>query len=215
MGSLMRFGQIDDINKPLVIQQRMDEIHDKKNLYPLSKTLLREFGNKRVRWQRLYAPVDFDTHPYGSLLVTDGNKRLYPQIDEWIRVSRGVIESPIADFYEEAGGSPEVAEQLIAAFQKSLEEVVIPLVPLNVVFDGQVFTIFFDIREKADYPSVLGESIFDSTNVTETKDSEGSTSTAINQTFVIGNDSPVILDNSKYRMDCLDIDVLGLDVDVL
>ncbi|MDC5753521.1 hypothetical protein [Vibrio europaeus] len=215
MGSLMSFGQFDDVNKPLIIQQRMDEIHDKHTLYPLSKTLLREFGNKRVRWQRLYAPADFDTHPYGTLFVTENNQLLHPNVTKWIRVSRGVIESPIADFYEEAGGDTNKAEELIEQFQKSLEEVVIPLVPTHIVFDGQIFTIFVSIKEPTEIPALTQSGVTDKlATALDVRGSAISSDSIQGGTYKIGHDSPVIEHRTSYRMDCLDMDICGLDTDL-
>ena len=211
MGSLMSFGQFDDVNKPLIIQQRTDEIHHKHTLYPLSKTLLREFGTRRVRWRRLYAPADFDTWPYGTIFVTKNNQQLYPSITSWIRVSRGVIETPISDFYKEAGGDINKAEKLIAQFKKSLDEVVEPLIPTHIVFDGQIFTIYISIRERTDVALFLRSGInHDLEQAIEVQDLI-TTSSTISNKYSIGNDSPELFYPCEYRMDCIDMDVCGLD----
>ncbi|WP_070962878.1 hypothetical protein [Vibrio sonorensis] len=214
MGSFMSFGQFDDVNKPLIIQQRTDEIHYKNTLYPLSKTLLREFGNKRVRWQRLYAPEDFTAHPYGSLFVTESGKQLHPEITKWIRVSRGVIESPIADFYEEAGGDIAKAEELIAQFQKSLDEVVIPLVPTHIVFDGQIFTIFVSIKEAYEIARLTASEITDQLErLREAKEAITTSNSVQAETYHLPNENPIIEHPSSYRMDCLDLDSCPLDAE--
>ncbi len=216
MGSLMSFGHFDDVNKPLIIQQRTDEIHDKSTLYPLSRTLLREFGSKRVQWQRLYAPADFVEHPYGSLFVTDINRRLHPDVTKWIRVSRGVVESPIADFYEEAGGDPVKAEQLISQFQKSLDEVVTPLIPTHIVFDGQIFTIFVSIGEPPETAELISSDVTDTLEpALEVRDSITTSNSIQAATFQVVSENPVMEFKSSYRMDCLDLDMCGLDADVI
>ena len=63
LGAIARIGRTEEIDRPLLLQQRIDEVHQKNYLYPLKKTLQREFSNVRVSWQPLYAPVDLNARP--------------------------------------------------------------------------------------------------------------------------------------------------------
>lgn len=147
LGAFLTFGSVAEEDRPLVIQQRIDEIPQKGFLYPIDQTLGRELGRRNITWQALYAPVDQDKYPYGNLFATERQKVFFGDVDEWFLTYRGVIESPINEFYFEAGGDAERAEELVAQFQNGLDRLVIPLIPVEIVLHGQVFTISFSVTE--------------------------------------------------------------------
>lgn len=141
LGTIARIGRTEEIDRPLLLQQRIDEVHQKNYLYPLKKTLQREFSNVRVSWQPLYAPVDLDARPYGTVLARSVDKAAYPDVpdDGWFKTSRGLLQINLEDLYRLY---PVLSgADLMDRFVADVDQVLRPLLPTRIVYDGQIFVL--------------------------------------------------------------------------
>ncbi|MCV4732119.1 phage tail protein, partial [Escherichia coli] len=83
---------------PMLLQQRFDEIHFKGTERPISQTIYREFNGISVLWDPIYAPVDFERHPYGTVLIPESTlETTGGTFGEMFLTSRGMISIPIND----------------------------------------------------------------------------------------------------------------------
>ena len=60
MGKFFTIRVSDASSKPMLLQQRLDEIHFKGTAQPITQTFYREFNGIPVTWQPLFAPVDVE-----------------------------------------------------------------------------------------------------------------------------------------------------------
>nr|WP_225312286.1 hypothetical protein [Salmonella sp.]QBM91545.1 hypothetical protein NNIBIDOC_00219 [Salmonella sp.] len=49
--------------RPMLLAQRLDEVHFKGTILPIEQTFWREFGCIPVSWEPLYAPVNIENTP--------------------------------------------------------------------------------------------------------------------------------------------------------
>lgn len=145
-------GDVSDDDLAHTVMQRQDAVHFKKTVYPLVATLAREFSGMSVTWEPLYAPIDQEAYPYGTLFVTSQEMPNYEAggltPDKWFKTSRGVIRVPVNDV---SGGETGVTEEDIAAFEEKVRRVIYPLVPLRIVCDGQTYYISMALAELVDF----------------------------------------------------------------
>ncbi|QUM78803.1 hypothetical protein HWV00_20785 (plasmid) [Moritella sp. 24] len=134
LGAFFSIGLTDQEDVPLLLQQRTDEVHYKGYEYPLNKTFEREFLNVSMTWQPLYAPKDLVTYPYGSkyLLMRDIINHDLNRND-YFQTRRGVIFARL----DQVNGSFEDLNE----FEQLIQRVVHPLIPTDIVFDGQQYFI--------------------------------------------------------------------------
>ncbi|HCO0762917.1 TPA: phage tail protein, partial [Escherichia coli] len=69
-GRFFVITETDKTRRPMLLAQRLDEVHFKGTVRPIEQTFWREFGTIPVSWEPLYAPVDTEKHPYGSFFAT-------------------------------------------------------------------------------------------------------------------------------------------------
>lgn len=82
----------------MLLQQRFDEIHFKGTERPINQTIYREFNGISVLWDPIYAPVDFERHPYGTVLIPESTlETTGGTFGEMFLTSRGMISIPIND----------------------------------------------------------------------------------------------------------------------
>ena len=136
---------------PLALMQRQDEIHLKKTDYPIVSTINREFTGMQVEWQPLWAPIDQEAWPYGTRFTT---LDLMPDEDippeGWFLTARGVIRLPmdrLAAVFPDLGSIDEQT----AAFEGVLKQLVEPLIPLHIVYDGSRYFVSFILRNNSEY----------------------------------------------------------------
>lgn len=139
-------GNVKDEDLAHVIMQRKDEIHFKKTVYPLLSTLTREFQGMEVEWVRLFAPIDQERYPYGSLYAQEDELDDFHDLtrDDFFLTSRGVIRIPINMIQSGFSG---IGENEIREFEERVRQVVYPLIPLTIVCDGQVYYIKINLLE--------------------------------------------------------------------
>lgn len=147
LGEFFSLGQYSDEDKPLLLQQRKDELLQKGDLYPIDKTLAREFGENDIRWLPLYAPKDLEQFPYGSVLATEEERASYSDISDWFLTCRGIVEAPISQIYSK----PDEDGNALNSFEATLYRVIPPLIPTHIVFDGQKYVIKFRLSEELEF----------------------------------------------------------------
>lgn len=144
-------------SKPLLLAQRLDEIHLKNTDQPIINTFWREFGNMTVQWMPIWAPVDQTKYPYGSLFLTQDSVDLScdPSFDpiygELFLTSRGTISVPLDEIYRAYCGEGGVdLSMAVAELLKDFELYIHPLIPQHIVFDGVAITLNITLVEDAE-----------------------------------------------------------------
>lgn len=150
MSELGRFFRIisrSEAAKPMILQQRLDEIHYKGTQQPLVATIRRELNNLPATWAPLYAPVDQTAHPYGSYF-TDASTLAVDTATygDFFMTSRGKIKIPLNDLYLRYSGADQAA--LVQRLTEEFDDVIKPLIPLHIVFDGFLFYLEFIVEER-------------------------------------------------------------------
>jgi len=152
MAELGQFFQIrasNTANKPILLAQRTDEIHFKGTDRPIVATFWREFNNLPARWEPLYAPSDVDQFPYGTYFTTaDGVPYAKHTYGEFFLTSRGKITLSINVLYNMYGA--ERPDELLRRLQEEFEGIVEPLLPLDIVMDGFLMYLEFEVEELSD-----------------------------------------------------------------
>ena len=65
---------------------------------PINQTIYREFNGISVLWDPIYAPVDLERHPYGTVLIPESTlETTGGTFGEMFLTSRGMISIPIND----------------------------------------------------------------------------------------------------------------------
>lgn len=148
-GRFFIVAETNDTSRPVMLAQRLDEVHFKGTDKPITSTFWREFDNLPVTWQPLYAPVDQEKAPYGSFFTTkDGIEVAKENYGEFFLTSRAQISVSLNELYERYGYAEqnEVVNSLLTKFDQIIE----PLLPLHIVFDGVALFISFDMSADAD-----------------------------------------------------------------
>ncbi|RAU45272.1 phage tail protein [Pseudocitrobacter sp. RIT415] len=150
MGKFFTIRVSDASSKPMLLQQRLDEIHFKGTSQPITQTFYREFNGIPITWQPLYAPVDLEKYPYCTQLIAENNlESIGAAFGELFLTSRGVISVSIIDLqkliliYGEAKTTEELTEIALAKFK----QVVQPLLPLHIVFDDMQLMLKLQVDE--------------------------------------------------------------------
>lgn len=214
LGDFFALGQVDDVNLPLTIMQRQDQIHQKKTIYPLVNTLIREFGGIRVEWSPLFAPIDQGLHAYGDLLVIEREiaETGIPR-DQWFMTSRGVIRVPMNEVRRTFDDGLSDSDHAISQFEELLKRVIYPLIPLRIVCDGQQYFLSFDLVEIKEWMEANDSSVCDKPQeITEPNDS-------INDGDFCATTTPPAMDNQREaipfpeqnRLDSWRFDSVGVD----
>lgn len=166
-------------SKPMLLQQRLDELHFKGTDRPITQTFYREFDGIPITWQPLYAPVDIDTYAYGSVLISSDTLDSVADIyGDMFLTSRGVISVSINDLMEaidsgelelDSGETTQsaVTEAALTRFNQYIK----PLLPCHIVFDGLSLFISVTATENEDTLSLLTISDAKALEVDETADS--------------------------------------------
>ncbi|MEB7891895.1 hypothetical protein NGK36_21790 [Hafnia alvei] len=136
-------------SKPVLLSQRLDEIHFKGTDRPISATFWREFKNLPASWEPLWAPIDQERFPYGAFFTTkDGVEAAKTEYGEFFLTSRGIIRLSLNTLYEQYGFDEQ--SELITKLTEQFEQVIAPLLPLEIVFNGFSLYIDFTIEEESE-----------------------------------------------------------------
>lgn len=156
LGTNATIGRSEVQDRPLLLLQRLDEVHQKNYLYPLKKTLQREFNNVRVAWKPLFAPTDLQLKPYGTVLAREADKGLYQDVpaDGWFKTSRGALQINLSDLYALYPGL--LAEDVMERFVAEVDVIIRPLLPTRIVYDGQLFVLQVETQDVIDTFEFVG-----------------------------------------------------------
>ncbi|EFH8163334.1 hypothetical protein L6019_RS23690 [Escherichia coli] len=144
-------------SKPLLLMQRLDEIHLKNTDQPIINTFWREFDNMTVTWVPIWAPVDQDLFPYGSVFLTqesvtlDRDTPVDEHYGELFLTSRGTILVRLDQVYQKYCVDGGI--DLTTALTELLNDFALyihPLVPKHIVFDGVAIMLYVDLIEDAE-----------------------------------------------------------------
>ncbi|NDO81508.1 hypothetical protein CJP72_12250 [Citrobacter sp. NCU1] len=145
-GRFFVIGETDKASRPILLAQRLDEVHFKGTDRPIVSTFWREFGNLPVNWEPLYAPVDQERFPYGTFFTTEsGVKIAQGSYGDFFLTSRGTINVDLNKLYEIYGY--EEQDKLIKRLIKDVDRIIAPLLPLETVFDGISLRLDFWLEE--------------------------------------------------------------------
>lgn len=159
LGANATIGRSEVPDRPLLLLQRLDEVHQKNYLYPLKKTLQREFNNVRVAWKPLFAPKDLQLKPYGTVLAREADKGLYLDVPEdgWFKTSRGVLQINLSDIYALYPGL--FASDVMERFVAEVDLIIRPLLPTRIVYDGQLFVLQVETQDVIDTLKYVGSDL--------------------------------------------------------
>ncbi|QCR38730.1 phage tail protein [Nissabacter sp. SGAir0207] len=141
MGQFFTIRASDASSKPMLLQQRLDEIHFKGTQRPIIQTFYREFHGVPITWQPIYAPINQEKYPYGTVLVSEDNlESVGSNYGEMFLTSRGVVSISYQELTDliTIGNNPDITTvaQVTQAALTKFKQVVVPLLPLHVVFGG-------------------------------------------------------------------------------
>jgi len=152
LGSFFTIRSSDASSVPMLLLQRMDEIHFKGSLRPVTQTFYREFNGVPITWQPLYAPVDTDTYPYGTVLVTEQTlDSVGDNYGNMFMTSRGAVSidmSTLMALIEADTTGSMTQESVTADALEKFTQVVKPLLPLHIVWDGMILYFAVDLSEE-------------------------------------------------------------------
>lgn len=147
LGRFFYINEDSSASLPVLLQQRLDEIHFKGTDRPIESTLWREFKNLAADWKPLYAPVDQESYPYGTYFVTENElEAAKAKYGDFFLTSRGRISVALNDVYDTFSdvNPEEVLNEFIAQFKLVVE----PLIPLTIVFDGMGYYLTYEVTER-------------------------------------------------------------------
>lgn len=148
LGQFFSIRSKNEASKPILLAQRIDEIHFKGTERPLTATFWREFENLPAHWEPLYAPINQKTAPYGSYLIPkDSISFAKQQYGNFYMTSRGKIALSINALYQQYGANKQA--DLLKRIQAQFDEVIAPLLPLDIVCDGFLLYLDYHLFEYA------------------------------------------------------------------
>lgn len=153
LGQFFTIRTSDASSKPMLLQQRLDEIHFKGTSRPITQTFYREFNGIPITWQPLFAPVDTSAYPYGTQLIAENNlESVGDAFGDLFLTSRGVISVSIIDLQKLIllYGATKTTEELTEIALTKFKQVVQPLLPLHIVFDGMQLLLRIQVDEAGD-----------------------------------------------------------------
>ncbi|MGM8575767.1 hypothetical protein [Enterobacter hormaechei] len=146
-GRFFIIAEEDRARRPMLLTQRLDEVHFKGTTRPIEQTLWREFGEMPVSWEPLYAPTDIVKTPYGSYLATAQEvESATASYGDFFLTSRGRVVLNLNKLYELYGADDINAS--IRRFQSDFTKIIVPLIPLHIVYDGLTLQLVFKAIEK-------------------------------------------------------------------
>lgn len=168
LGSFFTIRSSDASSVPMLLMQRLDEVHFKGTTRPITQTFYREFNGIPISWQPLYAPANVSRYPYGSILVSaETLEKFGDAYGEMFMTSRGVISISINDLAaliaQDVTGEL-TQDKVTAEALTKFKQVVVPLLPLHIVFDGMQLLIDVNIDAELNSEPIL-KSITDTVGI--------------------------------------------------
>ncbi|CAH0543062.1 hypothetical protein [Vibrio marisflavi] len=202
-------GDVSDEDLPHVIMQRRDEIHFKRNVYPLVSTLAREFSGMEVSWEKLYAPIDQEKYPYGTLFALESELSDFYDLtpEDFFLTSRGVIRIPINKIQS---GPDGIGNDEIDAFEEKVKRVIYPLIPLRIACDGQTYYIKYELSELVEWVT-YSDAVTDHLKTEEKPISIEPAPMKVTQKMETTDEKKVDAVYGTPRMDAVPMDAIALD----
>lgn len=217
LGSFFYFGgNVDQDDMPLALMQKLDEVHFKRTSLPIQNAISREFQGLKVEWAPLYAPKVIT--PIGSKDYT--KKEVNGKLVNALRTKTEIEDTrgSMDDYFLTSRGVLQLYSMQLAAsgntgedFSALVSRIIRPLIPTDIVFDGEHLLIHYDImapieRLFFDEQSVID--IFDAIHVPL----ENVSDTAItkNATRTLNNRYPAV-EGHINRLDAISLDFWPLD----
>ncbi|HAT3959726.1 TPA: phage tail protein [Citrobacter freundii] len=216
MSELGRFFRIisrSENAKPMILQQRLDEIHYKGTQQPIIATIRRELNDLPATWAALYAPIDQTAHPYGSYFTDSSTLGVdEATYGKFFLTSRGKIKIPLNALYEKYSGADQA--ELVQRLTEEFDDVIKPLIPLHIVFDGFLFYLEFNVVELAEWLYQVGADANVRIDDAFKARAEGMGSYQINNLFPGQNIPQAPRDYSMliHRFDQMPLDAWALDM---
>lgn len=161
LGRFFRISTSKQASIPIILQQRLDEIHYKGTAQPLTASIRRELNNLPATWAPMYAPIDQTKYPYGSYFTDASTLSVDTKTyGDFFLTSRGKIKIPLNDLYLQYSGKDQA--ELTRKLTEEFDDVIQPLIPLHIVFDGFMFYLQFDVetRQTVFYMTTADEKIY-------------------------------------------------------
>lgn len=140
LGEFFTILASDASSEQMLLLQRKDEIHFKGTSRPITQTFYREFNGVPITWQPLYAPVDTVSYAYGTVLIPgDQLATVSNNYGDLFLTSRGVISiglNDLLDLIATGTATGDTQEEITEAALTKFKQVVKPLLPCHIVFDG-------------------------------------------------------------------------------
>ncbi|HFU2857330.1 TPA: hypothetical protein ACGQ50_000870 [Enterobacter cloacae] len=152
LGQFFAINAKQDSSKPILLSQRIDEIHFKGTDRPINATFWREFNNLPAKWEPLWAPVDQVNHSYATLPDSDfilERDVPYASIAKgpYFMTSRGKVAVSMNVLYQTYGTGQ--TDEIFKKIRKQFDEIIQPLLPLDIVCDGFLTYLDFVLIEYA------------------------------------------------------------------
>ncbi len=203
----------DKARRPMLLAQRLDEVHFKGTVRPIEQTFWREFGTIPVTWEPLYAPADIEKHPYGSYFATKAEiPTAEAQFGEFFLTSRGLVVVNQNKLYQVYGSLDKdgAVKKLLSDF----DTVIAPLLPLHIVFDGvsfQLSAVFPEVEEILNWITTDVSFLEDLYSTRELVDELSGVEISSITDNVVFQESPVRAGDQLLHLDEIPLDAWPLD----
>jgi hypothetical protein len=139
LGHFFSVLDVPDTEKNLTLLTRLDQIHLKATEFPIKDMVRRNFDGLEMDWSPVYAPIDQEEYPYGTRLIAQAE---FDNLDSetqdyWFMTSRGRMILNLNKYLP--------PEEEMNRIYNSINETIIPMIPLDIVFDG----FFTQVKIKA------------------------------------------------------------------
>lgn len=153
LGHFFSVLDVPDTEKNLTLLTRLDQIHLKATEFPIKDMVRRNFDGLEMDWSPVYAPIDQDEYPYGTRLIAQAE---FDNLDSdtqeyWFMTSRGRMILNLNKYLP--------PEEEMNRIYNSINETIIPMIPLDIVFDGFFTQVkikaVFDIHSYTDFDNPI------------------------------------------------------------
>ncbi len=175
LGHFFSVLDVPDTEKNLTLLTRLDQIHLKATEFPIKDMVRRNFDGLEMDWSPVYAPIDQNEYPYGTRLIaqTEFDNFDAETKESWFMTSRGRMILNLNKYLP--------PEEEMNRIYNSIYETIIPMIPLDIVFDGFFTQVkieaVFDVHSYTDFDNPISDTfkvkytLDDITKTTEVLDS--------------------------------------------
>lgn len=217
LGSFFYFGgNVDPEDMPLAVMQKLDEVHFKRTDLPIQNAISREFQGIKVAWAPLYAPKvitpsgskDYTHKLSGGLIVNALRTQLEIEdarenMDDYFLTSRGVLQVSSMQLADSGYSSSE--------FSALVARIISPLIPTDIVFDGERVLIHYDILEPIERIFIKSQTLTDAFDaVYDSHDAIAAIGNTVGG-IIASNELPPV-EGYINRFDAISLDFWPLDI---